>query len=282
MSVFDTPWLPMPEQQALWEGGGPGSDADQGGHGAGDQGEGGDGGQGTDAGGGVAGGRGTNPGRGYGGEAAQPGGRGQDEGWDAVGGSYDSEDARALAVKHGYKKHTFKGLFEDAPFPGLLGMAIGAIAKSMKNEKAAREIADELGLETRMARSALGLPSGRGEDDPTREGGADLEEQRRRREEEERKAKEEETPKGEPPKPGTDEYRQALLDAMEEMLGNMPDGNYEVPDWSVIIAQDSPERPQATQEAMPQELLERMDAIRTQAFVSDMAGRLLRDEEERA
>ena len=184
---------------------------------------------GTDAGGGVPGGRGVNPGRGYSGDAPQPGGRGQDEGWDSPGGSYDPEDAKDRARKHGYVDKP-ELTVANIGLMGLGKLALDSIRAQVASYKAAADLAEELGISEQQAREALGLGQDMGGDQEGRDGGEPPE-------------PDDGDGKKEPPKPpgwGDPEYQEALRESLERLLGAQVAPGFELPNWSALLSYERP------------------------------------------
>ena len=232
MSIFDLAWLPMPEQQQFppadgHEGAGHGGSGDYGG---GD--DGGDGGPGPE-----------DPSEGFsgvGGAADSPARGGPMGGDEGDGGGIVGYVSQALTdmardVKS-FKQDT--GVYPGGILTGI-AVTIGPIAERI-GEQIGNEFRSLFGDEEDRFPDAFGKEGhqeGRGgADKPVRgPGGGTL---TKTREEAEEAAW------------GSEEYRTKAREALERMLGDMPDDVYETPDWPVCVAQAAP-RPVRTQPMPP-------------------------------
>ena len=202
--------------------------------------------------GGVQGGRGVNPGRGYEGPEPQPGGRGRDEGW-------DTPNARGeLAGRYGLNPQHVT--LETLP-NGRLGVRVKGASLPAMREQAVKDLPGwAQGIAKAAIGGRIGLVSGavmRGLDEhygqvfdaetgqphaEYGEGGSEGLVNRLEREAAKRREGkgEDEEEGGKTPQETDAEHRARLRADAEEVIGGMmPDGGFEVPDWSVIIAQDA-------------------------------------------
>ena len=228
-------------------GGGIGGDNDPGNEAGAGRGNGGAG-QGGE--GGVQGGRGVNPGRGYAGDAPQPGGRGRDEGWDTpnargeIAGRYglNPQHVTLETLPNGRLGVRVKGVSLDTmraqAVKDLPGWAQGIAEKAM---------AGRVGLVSGLVMKGLDEHFGQVFDAETGqphaeygEGGSEGLVNRLEMEAAKRRETGDEEEGGKTPQESDAEHRARLRADAEEVIGGMmPDGGFEVPDWSVIIAQDA-------------------------------------------